>query len=82
VYHFNVGYALWKQGKFEAAADRFRSVLDRNPEDGEAKVMLGRCLKRTVFRPGDLRENAERLKTNYEESAWWQLKAVIEPKKQ
>ena len=81
VYHFNAGYALWKQGKFEAAAERFRAALDREPSDGEATLMLGRCLKKTPFRPADSRENFERLKTNYEESAWWQLKAVLEPGK-
>jgi tetratricopeptide (TPR) repeat protein len=81
VYHFNVGYALWKQGKFDAAAERFRAVLERNPQDQEATTMLGRCLKRTPFRPTDAGENLERVKTNYEESAWWQLKAVLEPEK-
>jgi tetratricopeptide (TPR) repeat protein len=81
VYHFNVGYAFWKQGKFEAAAERFRAALDRDPGDGEATLMLGRCIKKTVFRPADSRENFERLKANYEESAWWQLKAVLEPDK-
>ena len=81
VYHFNVGYAFWKQGKFDAAAERFRAALDRDPNDGEATLMLGRCLKKTIFRPADSRENFERLKTNYEESAWWQLKAVLEPDK-
>ncbi len=33
VYHFNLGYALWKKGDFSAAADRFRAVLDREPDD-------------------------------------------------
>jgi tetratricopeptide (TPR) repeat protein len=80
-YHFNLGYALWKQGKFDAAADSFRAALDRDPNDTQATLMLGRCLKKTVYKPGDSRENFERLKTNYEESAWWQLRAVLAPEK-
>ena len=33
-------------------------------------------------RPGDSQtEGLERLKTNYEESAYWQLKAVLQPDK-
>lgn len=81
VYHFNTGYALWKQGKFEAGAERFRAVLDRDPNDSAATLMLGRCIKKTPFRATDSRESFERLKTNYEESAWWQLKAVLEPER-
>jgi tetratricopeptide (TPR) repeat protein len=81
MYHFNVGYALWKQGRLDAAADSFRAVLDRDPNDSQATLMLGRCLKKTLYKPGDSRENFERLKTNYEESAWWQLRAVLSPEK-
>ena len=83
-YHFNVGYALYKSGDLERAAERFRAVLDRHPEDTEAITMLGRCLKKPV--PGRLAaaapiEGLERLKDTYEESAWLQLKAVLEPKR-
>src|SRR4029077_13625883 len=54
-YHFNLGYALWKRGDFAAAAERFRAVLDRQPEDSEAVTWLGRCLKREGPRAGDPR---------------------------
>ncbi len=78
-YQFNVGYALFKQGNLQAAAERFRAVLDRDPEDAAAITMLGRCLKKTPARAAELRsEGLERLKDNYEESAYWQLKAVLE----
>lgn len=80
-YHFNVGYALWKEGKFEAATERFRAVLDRNPEDSEATTMLGRCLSRQGPQTADRTSIMERLKTTYEESAYWQLKAVLQPDK-
>jgi len=77
-YRFNTGYALWKQGEFAAAADEFRAVLARVPDDAQANTMLGRCLSRHGPRPGDI-EHLERIKTNYEESAYWQLKAVLQP---
>jgi tetratricopeptide (TPR) repeat protein len=81
LYHFNVGYALWRQGKFEAAAERFRAVLDRDKQDSEATLMLGKCLKRVGPQSSDSSERMERLKTTYEESAYWQLKAVLQPEK-
>jgi len=81
-YQFNVGYALWRRGEFEAGAERFRAALERDPQDDEAAAMLDRCVKRSGPRLGDTRtERLERLKTNYEESAWWQLKAALQPEK-
>lgn len=80
-YQFNVGYVLWKQEKFPEAAERFRAALERRPDDGEANVFLDRCRKKAGPRAGDPRaEGRERLKDTYQESAWWQLKAMIEKK--
>lgn len=82
-YHFNVGYYLWKQGRFDLAASRFQAVLERNPDDKEARTLLARCEKKSGPRPGDTKTEAlERLKANYQESAWWQLKAALEPHKE
>jgi len=91
VYHFNLGYALWKKGDFAAAAQRFRSVLDRVPDDEQAAELLDLCLKKQSSRvdsrssqprAADARlQNLERLKTNYEERAYWQLKAMVDPAK-
>jgi len=79
-YRFNVGYALWKQGDFPAAAEQFRAVLEHNPDDAQASLLLTRCASRTGSRPGDARtDGLERVKTNYEENAYWQLKAVLQP---
>lgn len=78
-YHFNVGYALWKAGQFNEAAEKFRAVLAREPEDEEAELFLDRCLKSSGPRPGEIRiEGRERLKETYHEAAWWQLKAMLE----
>ena len=86
VYHFNLGYALWKKGDLAAAAERFRSVLERVPDDEQAEELLERCIKkqgpRADSRTADARlQNLERLKTNYEERAYWQLKAMLDPAK-
>jgi tetratricopeptide (TPR) repeat protein len=78
-YQFNVGYALWKSGNFHDAIEHFRAVLEREPADAEAGLLLARAEKQVAARPGDTRtEGLERLKTNYEESAYWQLKAVLQ----
>jgi len=81
-YQFNVGYAQWRAGNYQAAAQSFRTVLDRNPNDPQASLLLARSEKASGPRPGDPRtEGLERLKTNYEESAYRQLKAVLQPEK-
>lgn len=81
-YWFNLGYTLWKQGRFDLAATHFRAVLDRSPGDQEATIMLGRCLKKDGPRPGDPRsEGRERIKTTFEDSAWRQLQAELKKKK-
>ena len=81
IYHFNLGYALFKKGDFTTAADRFRAALDRNPDDQMATLLLGRCLKKQGLRSGDSADarlqTLERLKTNYEERAYRQLKSVM-----
>jgi tetratricopeptide (TPR) repeat protein len=79
-YHFNLGYVLWRKGDFAAAADRFRSVLERVPDDDWSTLLLGRCLKKQGFNPAvDTRlTSLERLKTNYEERAWRQLKSMLD----
>jgi tetratricopeptide (TPR) repeat protein len=77
-YHFNLGYALWKRGQFDAAASSFRAALDRKPADAEATLMLGRCLSKNGPRPGDPKSDGlERLKLNYEENAYRQLQAEL-----
>ena len=78
VYLFNNGYALWKLGRFDEAATRLRAALERDPTDESATLLLGRCLQKSGPRPGDLRtESLEILKTQYNETAWLQLKALI-----
>jgi tetratricopeptide (TPR) repeat protein len=80
-YHFNLGYVYWRAGKFSDAAASFRNALERNPGDAEATLLLGRALKQEGPRPGDTRlEARERIKIDYEETAYRQLKAELQGK--
>jgi TolA-binding protein len=80
-YWFNVGYALWKHGQYQLAAEKFRAVLDRRQDDSEATIMLGRCIKMDGPRTGDPRSDGrERIKTTFEDSAWRQLQAELKGK--
>ncbi len=75
-YWFNVGYALWKQGDFQTAAANFRAVLARTPDDMEATILLGRCLRREGPTSSDTKlAGRERVKQTYEETALRQLQA-------
>jgi tetratricopeptide (TPR) repeat protein len=77
-YWFNLGYVEWKNGAFVVAADKFRAVLDRSPEDVEAKTFLGRCLAKEGPVAGDARTaGRERLKYLFEDSAFRQLQAEM-----
>ncbi len=80
-YHFNLGLALWQSKRFDEAADRFRAVLERIPDDKDATTLLGYCLKKETPRPGDPKqEGLERVKEEYEETVFRQLKSMIEKK--
>jgi tetratricopeptide (TPR) repeat protein len=80
-YYFNLGYALWRKADYTGAAENLRATLARKPDDEAATVLLGRTLKESGPRPGDVRTEAmERLKTEYNDSAWIALKAMLAPK--
>lgn len=81
VYRFNLGYALWKKGDFAGAAESLRAVLELVPNDPAAPLLLARCLKKQGPRASqDPRlDNLERLKTNFEERAYMQLKSLLAP---
>lgn len=77
-YWFNVGYALWKQGDYSTAAANFRAVLARTPDDLEATILLGRCLRREGPTSADAKlAGRERLKQTFEETALRQLQAEL-----
>ncbi len=77
-YRFNIGYVEWKRGDFGSAEESFLAVLSRNPGDAQAAQLLDRCRKKSGPRAADLKQGFERVKLNYEEEAWRQLKLAIE----
>ncbi|WP_080507615.1 tetratricopeptide repeat protein [Bryobacter aggregatus] len=82
VYHFNLGVALLSRGANAEAAEQFRATLDRDPKDQEATKLLGRSLRPPTT--GISREELaglERLKLDYEDAAYQQLKVLMSPKK-
>ncbi|MCC7497021.1 MAG: tetratricopeptide repeat protein [Bryobacterales bacterium] len=80
-YHFNLGYALWKKGEFREAAANFQAVLDRAPEDAQARQYLARCRESSGPKPSEQRAaGLERLKYDFEETAYRQLKEVLSGK--
>ncbi len=81
VYRFNLGYELWKKGDYAGAADSFRALLELNPDDPAAPLLLARCAKKQGPRssPDPRLDNLERLKTNFEERAYMQLKSLLAP---
>jgi tetratricopeptide (TPR) repeat protein len=77
-YHFNIGFMLWRTGKYAAAVESLRAAVERNPPDTEATSLLGRALKQEGPRSGDPKSDGrERLKTNYDEAAYRQLQAEL-----
>ena len=59
------------------------NFVGAHEDKNSVRAVLARCLKQNGPRPGDTRtEGLERLKSNYEESAYLQLKTVLQPEKQ
>jgi tetratricopeptide (TPR) repeat protein len=79
VYLFNLGYMNWKLGRFDVATKWFRDLLQREPEDQMATELLGRCLQRSGPKPGEVKlQHLERLKHQFEESAYLQLRSILQ----
>jgi tetratricopeptide (TPR) repeat protein len=78
-YWFNLGLALWKQGQFAEAKTKFTSALERNPQDEEARELLGRATRSEAWR-ANTPAPKERVKSTFEETAFLQLKAELKKK--
>ncbi len=77
-YRFNLGFTLWRAGRYAEAIESLRAATERNPNDQEATALLGRALKRDGPHTGDPRsQNRERVKTTYEEEAYRELQAEL-----
>ncbi len=79
-YSFNAGLALYRKGDFDAAIPLLESTIARKPGDEVAKGLLDKCRRKEAARPGELKTEAlERIKENYDEAAWLQHKALLDP---
>ena len=80
-FHFNLAYALWRAKRFDDAANQFRAVLERIPDDADATALLGLCLRNQTLRAGESKyEGLERIKEEYEETVFRQLKSLVDKK--
>lgn len=82
-YHFNVGLVLYRAGNYSEAATHFKAVLEHNGDDREASAMLARCQQHTpaIVTSMPKAEAVERLKDNFDLTAFRQLKAMLQTAK-
>ncbi|HEX4170396.1 MAG TPA: tetratricopeptide repeat protein [Bryobacteraceae bacterium] len=78
-YLFNLGNALLKNNQFAEAAKVLQTGVTQNPDDEEARTLLGKA-QRHEFTPAGKPPATDRLKTNFDLTAFRQLKAVMQPK--
>jgi tetratricopeptide (TPR) repeat protein len=73
---FNYGYALWRDKKYELAANEFQAVVQLNPTDGEAHYLWADSLqalgKKTESEQAD--QEARKLLSNNNTYAQWKTK--------
>ncbi|MGH9582637.1 MAG: tetratricopeptide repeat protein [Bryobacteraceae bacterium] len=81
-YMFNLGLALLQNNRFDAAAKQFQQVLDIDPTDSEAQKLLDRTQRRDSTVPTGKPAIRERLKKNFHDTAFRQLKAVLQSKRE
>jgi tetratricopeptide (TPR) repeat protein len=80
VYLFNAGAALLRIGSFEEAARRLQTVVDRNADDQEAQTLLDQARRHEPGGSGAKPVAAPRLKSDFDETAFRQLKAMLQPR--
>ena len=79
-YRFNLGLALLRTNSFDEAATMLQAVVDHDRDDTQARTLLDRA-RRREFNPPNARPLAPaRLKQNFDETAFRQLKAMLQPK--
>jgi tetratricopeptide (TPR) repeat protein len=81
VYLFNLGNTLLKHGNFDDAEQRFQMLLKHNPNDAEARTLLGEAQRHETVGGSTGKPLApDRLKSNFDFAAFRQLKAVVQGK--
>ena len=78
VYLFNISRALLRNNYFDEAVRHLQLLVDRNPGDREGHRLLDRAKLRQIS-PAELTAAPSRLKLNFDEVAYLQLKAMLQP---
>jgi tetratricopeptide (TPR) repeat protein len=76
-YLFNLGLALVKNKYFDEASKRLRELVNRDPDDAEARALLNRAERHEAASPNGESLPTERLKENFDAAAFRQSKAVL-----
>jgi tetratricopeptide (TPR) repeat protein len=79
-YQYNLALALLKSGSFDEAEKLLGRVADRDSEDREAASLLDRARRRDTGSSGPRTAMPFRLKLNFDQIAFRQLKAMLQPK--
>ncbi len=88
-YSFNLAYSYWRGGEYAQAVRYFRDTMAKNPGDTDARALLKSSLDhlnqvfekgREIARPGaaDPLNQLDRLKRNYEEPGFRQLRMALQ----
>jgi tetratricopeptide (TPR) repeat protein len=77
-YLFNLGTALLRAGSTADAAKRLQQVVDHDPSDAEARNLLEMARKSDPA-AAKAKLAPQRLKTAFDETAFRQLKAMLQP---
>lgn len=77
-YNFNYATALYRQGQFDAAAQHLHLAIAKSGSDPDAVSLLSRCEHQTPVTAGTRTWPAERLKDNFDLTAFRQLKAMVQ----
>ena len=80
VYRFNLGIALLRANAFDEAQKAFQYVVSRGEGEEDAKYLLERAQRHEESIPGTRVKVQCRLKQNFDETAFKQLKAMLQPK--
>jgi tetratricopeptide (TPR) repeat protein len=79
-YLFNLSLALLKNKSFDEASKYLGELVNRDPDDAETRALLDRAEHREARSADSGPMPPERLKDNFDMTAFRQLKAMLQPK--
>ena len=80
VYIFNLASALLKNNDFDDATKNLQPLVEHYPEDAEAHALLERAQRHEQPNPGAKGDFPNRLKADFNETAFRQFKAMLQSK--